>query len=349
MSTEVLNQPESQLAPAQPQESKVVAQTPAVAAKKPRGRPRKVAPEPSTGANSESNAVLNKGKLDFGVIFEKPILVLLIGSSKSGKSYLTKSLLLDLTQKRKLFKFGVVFSATSFNGDYDYIDKPYVFNSFDEEEHANYVKKLQEMKEELQENMPANFIVYDDLLGLLQKTKNIENWFSTFRHTNTYIFLTSQYLANATSSTLVRTQTGLMFAFNERAKSTRKALYEWFCSGMGTYDEFCAGYDQATSKQHYALCYVKGVPHGEFPYFSYKAPDALPPVKLKFGKKQGQEGQANPTSGGNQASRVPDVQPMQESIQRKNGKGDDPRKPTDPEDKLKLKRQLDLALSRVQW
>jgi hypothetical protein len=139
------------------------------------------------------------------------------------------------------------------------------------------------MKKEKGDKMPPNFIIYDDLLGLLEKSRTMTNWFSVFRHTNTYIFLTSQYLNSQASSTLVRTQAKFIYAFRDRSTRTRKALYEWFGSLVETQEEFNKLFEQATAEKHRALIIITGQDSLEETFGQIKAASVIPPYKINFG------------------------------------------------------------------
>lgn len=273
------------------------------AVKKPRGRPKKVLEkivedavdqQVSQHINSQVEQQTGQGEgFNIDEIFkERPMLSLLIGRSKSGKTYFIKFLINYLTCKLKLFKFGIVFTGTGFTKDYDYIDKKYVLPAFSDSTHLKYIQKLQKMKKELGDNMPANFIVYDDLLGVLDKSKSMDNWFSTFRHTNTYLFLSSQYLNSSASSPLVRIQTNLLFAFDDRTKRTRTSLYEWFGGFFDSQAEFNEAYSKATKEDHSTLVFVQGRKTRNDSYFMLKAPEFIPEIKLKFSSGKG-EGDAD--------------------------------------------------------
>lgn len=241
-------------------------------------------------SSDEEMAVVNPNAspIDLDDVYtnRKASLTIFMGKSKSGKTYALCWLIKRLTYELKHFKFGAVFCSTSFNGTYDFIDKRYRFGSFDEEKHKRYTQKLQEMKEQMGDNMPPNFIIYDDLLGELARSKHVDNWMSTFRHTNTYIFLANQYLASQTSSTLVRNQTDIGFFFPEKKQRSRKQIYEWFGSHFDTYDKFEDVFDRATAKPHYALVYDDEPHDPTKAYMSFKAPEHVLDVQLRFGQEE---------------------------------------------------------------
>jgi len=243
--------------------------------------------EPNKALVPVNGAAKGEYILDIDEVYkERPCLSLFVGRSKSGKSHFIKYLLMHLVYELRLFKFGAVFTGSAYNHDYDYIDPKFVFHSFDEEKHEQYIQKLKDRKEEKGDDMEQNFIVYDDLLGTLSRSKSMDNWFATYRQCHTHIFLTSQYLQNSTSSTLVRTQTQLLYAWQDRTKKTRNALYEWFGQLFDSQEEFEAFYERATNEKFRALVYCEGNPTKEESYTSIKAPKELPKVILRFGIKE---------------------------------------------------------------
>lgn len=301
-----------------PKKIKDPAETAEPKVKKPRGRPKKVKidepAEPAKPAEQETSVKLDKSEesiksdddddhpvdptnlegFNLEKIFkERPMLTLLIGRSKSGKTYMTKFLIYYLTYVLKLFKFGIVFTGTGYTTDYNYIDEKYVMPGFSDNAHNAYVKKLQKMKKELGDNMPDNFIIYDDLLGILDKSNAMEHWWSVFRHTKTHLFLLSQYLNSSASSPLVRIQTGMLIAFDDRTKRTRNSLFEWFGGSFDTQKEFNQTYSKATKEDHSAMVFVHGRKTRNDSYFSIKAPAFIPDIKLTFGKKKDDQNNQN--------------------------------------------------------
>ena len=70
-------------------------------------------------------------------------LYVFVGKSGKGKSYLIRYLLSAMLQKKKV-NFGLVFTRTKFNNDYDFLPDDKVMQ-YDEEILQNYVNNLEEM------------------------------------------------------------------------------------------------------------------------------------------------------------------------------------------------------------
>ena len=125
-----------------------------------------------------------------------PASCLLVGTTKTGKSHLLKCI---LGLHANFFNYGVVFSPTSFNGGYDYINDCYVYEAYDENVIRNIMIKQKEAIELHKQNpkmkIPECFIIIDDGIGLIEmhNTKNIFNTlYATGRHYHISTFLCTQ-------------------------------------------------------------------------------------------------------------------------------------------------------------
>jgi len=221
-------------------------------------------------------------------IYKQAGLILSIGKSRQGKSFLVRYLLSYGLSHNKL-KFGMVFQGSkSMNDDYSqFLPSKCIVDGYDEEKLKAYIEKLKAHKQKLVEQgkadeMPRSFLVFDDLLGQMQKSQWIDNFFALYRHLNITVFLNVQYLRTAASSTLVREQASFFFAFTSQSSNQIKALYDAFASvAFDKYEDFKKAYLKATDQNYHALmwsCYGKG--RGAFSIF--KAPEKFASIKFDF-------------------------------------------------------------------
>jgi hypothetical protein len=187
-----------------------------------------------------------------------PTLVLLLGKSKSGKSYLLKYLLQFYTIGPKpIFQYGLVLTGSPYNHEYGFLPK-HAVHEYDEELLMNYINELRKRKDESEgERLPASFLVLDDCLGLIQRTPAWQNLLSTYRHLNITIFLSVQYLKTEASSTLIREQTGVLVAFKSTNINVIKCLYDYFGSEVfENLAEFRERYANITKQRYNAMIYI---------------------------------------------------------------------------------------------
>ena len=96
--------------------------------------------------------------------FNNPQICVFLGKPKQGKSYALRHILLKNTIDKKLFKYGLVFTKTKFNGGYDYLPDEYVYEDYNPEILQQYLDGLKELDEK---NLQPSFIVFDDIQGVL--------------------------------------------------------------------------------------------------------------------------------------------------------------------------------------
>ena len=103
-------------------------------------------------------------------MLELPCLIICIGSSKSGKSHLIKSLIFDHSINHDNgFKFGLVFTKTKFNQNYDFLPDDYVIENFDMKILTKFLNKLVDTYKnntKKKKPIPYFFIIFDDICSL---------------------------------------------------------------------------------------------------------------------------------------------------------------------------------------
>jgi hypothetical protein len=213
----------------------------------------------------------------------KPQIYVLVGRPESGKSHCVKSMLYDY-QKAGYFKFIVAFVRTKFNHDYDYLPDEYVHESFDEKKLKTHIEKLREWRKKNDKPLPPNFVIFDDLLGEIDcYSPWMMNWICSFRHTNTSIIMTAQYLMGAKSvSTCLQECTNVAFIFNTKFKNSKKALYEAYGQLFDNYDAFCEAFQRITATRFHCMVYNANEDDLEKNYLDFSAPKEIPEYKIKF-------------------------------------------------------------------
>ncbi len=214
---------------------------------------------------------------------EFPTCILSIGKSKRGKSYLTRYLLDYFCVRKPVFKAGIVFVGTKgLNNDWDMMPDKAVITGYSEEKLKMWLAKLMQIKKSGKEI--HTFIVFDDLLGKLEKSSYFDNFLSTYRHYNVSVFLNNQYLASSSSGTLLREQTEYLFAFRTAAKRTITCLYDWFGQLFDSEKEFKKTFMEQTAEDHTAMLFIEGEEdvHENYLAFTAPGPDEFKPVKLVF-------------------------------------------------------------------
>ena len=214
--------------------------------------------------------------------FSRAQIISLIGTCGSGKSFLLRNLIYQFS-KNNMFKFGTVFTGTSFNSDYDFMPKESVHDDYSEAKLAKYIGKLRTWLElHPGEKLPPNFLILDDLLGRIKLNSHVfNNLISTFRHYNMTIFITSQYFVK-NISTLLRELTDVAFIFRTRFKNSQVSLYEAFGQMLDDQDEFNEVLNEATKDKYACLVYLARKEEKEESYMSFQAPPDDIKFKLRF-------------------------------------------------------------------
>ncbi len=205
--------------------------------------------------------------------FSKPKVTLLIGACGSGKTNAVKHIILKNAIKNKIFQFGLVFSKTGkFNNDYKYVPEEYVYQGFNENVLKSYLKMLQDQTRKTGKP-PANFIVLDDLLSLLNNRSGFfANFLATHRHYNTSIFLCAQQLKLGASTTL-REIVNYVVAFNSKRFDTQEALFKEFSTLFKSFRDFQMHFQKVTSKPFHGMFYDNSINDLQNNYKTITFPD----------------------------------------------------------------------------
>lgn len=206
----------------------------------------------------------------------KPACLLFVGSKGRGKTnalrYIILKNSLDNFPESAKFEFGICFTRTSYNSDYNFLPSDHVYSGYDEEVHQKYLAALEEQIAKGKE-VPPNFIIFDDLIGLLSKNNPfLTNAFSIMRHTNTYYFLATQHLKTGANTTL-RELCDYAIVFNSKATNTIVSLYENVGQLFENVGDFKRNFWDITKEPYTAMLYMQNVDNIDDNYMCYKAPD----------------------------------------------------------------------------
>ena len=153
---------------------------------------------------------------------------LFVGRSGSGKSVLMKCLLANGCQEEK-WAFGLCFVSTKFKYDFKWMPNKAVVEGYNEAILERYVGKLRAMYNK-DGRLPRSFLIFEDCQGLLDNTsKFFTNFMATFRHLNSDIFITAQYISGQRGiSPIIREQVTHAIMFRSGTERTLRHLYEAF-------------------------------------------------------------------------------------------------------------------------
>jgi hypothetical protein len=212
----------------------------------------------------------------------KPAIYLFIGKPASGKSYALKSLMFDF-QKAKYFKFILAFVRTKFNHGYDWLPDEYVDDKYSDQKLLTHIEKLRAYRKKSGKECPPNALIFDDLLGTVDwYSDQMSNFLCSYRHTNTSIFLTSQYLMSKTTSTALREMVNYAFLWNSKFQNSLKAYYEAFGTLYSDKKEFFEDFQRITSEKYTCMVYDANEDDKELNYIPFKFPEHVPEFTLKY-------------------------------------------------------------------
>ena len=214
--------------------------------------------------------------------FHKPKVVVCVGKPRMGKSNMVKYLLLKNMLNKKIFKFGIVFTRTKFNDDYDYIPEKYIYTEYKPEILKKYMNGLEKLKKKTG-SIPPNFVVMDDQQGLLNRQDSIlTNFVSSHRHFSCSFFANFQYLFGA--SPLLRECTTNAIMFRSVGLRTINGLFENFGMLWDNVQEFKEYFHKNTQKKYTAIMYEQKINEKDDNYKRIKAPNMkiFKNIKLQY-------------------------------------------------------------------
>ena len=213
-----------------------------------------------------------KNNLDFTT----PSCVLLVGKPKRCKTNCVRFLIqkhsLDKFKGCGKFQMGIVFVRSKFSHDYDFLPDEAVINGYDEDILRRYLEAIENYTAENGKPVP-NFVVFDDLIGLLSKNDPfLTNFLGLHRKYGTTIFLATQHLKTGASTTL-REVTTHAIVFNSKTWNTITSLYENFGSLFEKLIQFKETLQNVTKEPFTAMLYLADEDNIEKNYLEFKCPD----------------------------------------------------------------------------
>ncbi len=210
----------------------------------------------------------------------KPAIFTMTGQPKSGKSYMMKYIMFLYCQMGYFSGGGLVFTPTKFNGDYNFLPDRAVIPRYSGEHLEAHIENLRRLTETGRaENgadwsLKPNFVILDDCLGLLKESEWFNNWISTYRHTNTSIFIMSQYLASRQSvNTLLRNCTTFALMWPSISKNNLQAMYNAYGGVFENEEEFKRELLKCKNVKHTCLLYKALQPSKDETYCTLLAGD----------------------------------------------------------------------------
>jgi hypothetical protein len=209
-----------------------------------------------------------------------------LGKSARGKSHFIRYLLQDRFANGG-WKFGMVFCPTAFTGDYNWPPKKAVRLKYDEPvlmKYVNNLKKIVDEKKQDGKKIDPNFIIFDDVIGVLRgQTEFFINFMGSFRHTRTSIIIASQYMTARNSiSTVMRAQVNYAFLFKTRNKIELENYYNNFGQLFDSYNEFVQYFKDNTEQEYVCILWLDTKDDLEENYLPVIAPAELDDIKIEF-------------------------------------------------------------------
>ena len=211
------------------------------------------------------------------VNWKDPQIVVSIGRPKKGKSNSTKYFILKNALERDIYKFGICFTKTKFNNDYNYLPEEYVYQGWDEETLQKYLNGLENM-----EKRPRNFVIFEDLVSVIDRNNpTLANFISTHRHYNSDIYINSQYLYSTVNTPLFRECTSICLMFSTKMKKSIKGLYETYGQYFENENHFKDHLFNTTKEKYTAMVYLQEIDNLEDNYLKLLCPN-MDKYKLKL-------------------------------------------------------------------
>lgn len=236
-----------------------------------------------------------------GIAWQLPSCFLLVGKPGKGKSHMTKHLLYDFItgDRPQRMQFGMVMCSSASIGEYSFLPQEVLTEGYDEAKLVSYVDALVSHNKKLNVTagntgnvkvlIPHNFIVLDDLVGLLNSnSKAITQFITTFRKTNTSVIICTQYL-NRNISPTIRECINYAILFNTKTSRSLNAIFEAFGGLFENFKAFKADFFAKTQSVYLgvemacpAVLYYELEEEITDNYLRICAPAKLPTNKIAF-------------------------------------------------------------------
>lgn len=229
--------------------------------------------------------------------FQKPSVFLFVGKPRRGKSHFLKylfhsNLLSPEVKKENKYNYGLVFCAGSslveYKGGFSptgekikpLIPSNFCIEGYQEEKLFEFLDHLQSLHQK-NKKLPRGFIIFDDLVGLLNASnKSFMNFITCYRKYNLDVYISIQYLKAIPPT--IRECISFSFVFNTKHQISLKNIYESFASDFDSFDAFTKQFKKQTIEPHSCMCFIEHVINPEQNYFTIIAPKKLPNITYKF-------------------------------------------------------------------
>ena len=210
-------------------------------------------------------------------LFAQESVYFLTGKCGEGKSYMLKYLLTECLKKR-VFKFGLVFSQSAlYNDDFNMVPKKYIVEGYNPEVLESYINKIKQWrKQNGGKKAPPNFIVVDDILGSMKDDHVWKSFISCHRHTSTYVFISTQY--PALISCMAREIVNYAFVFKQSSKQAINAIYKTIGGGADNERDFEQKLKQFTSEKYHCMLFNSRTDE----YMEFSAPNKIIKYNFKY-------------------------------------------------------------------
>jgi hypothetical protein len=206
-----------------------------------------------------------------------PFSIIITGMPGAGKTGFIKYIFLSNhpTYKEDPFKYGIVFTNTKFDNEYDYCPQKYVHAAYNEDILRNFIELQKENSHH------KTFIVFDDCLDKKAfQSKLFTELVTQYRHLNINLIITAQYLKLVTPAMKECCRYAILL--KSSTEDSIKSNYESFGFGFSDRKKFeeyirenCVNYGailvDRRAKQDEPLYQVKRAPDPKtLPKFTYK-------------------------------------------------------------------------------
>lgn len=211
--------------------------------------------------------------------FTTPSISLFSAAPKSGKTHTIEFLIKTLWVQGR-FKYGFVFSMTALmNGDYHYLPQRYVYGDCDDKK---LTAIMQHQRGKGGPRAPPAFLILDDCIGAAHfNSKVFTQLFTTYRHYNLTLFITTQYIYKVPP--VFRDCSTFAFIFKQGTLKSIKALWESFGSMFFRSDKEWAKFvNRYTTNYGILVAKTQSEVNLRERFMQVKAPAHLPDIELNF-------------------------------------------------------------------
>lgn len=151
--------------------------------------------------------------------------ITILASRRSGKSVMTRYILIHEFIKRRKIKNYVIVSPTLHNNDYSFMDDKFKFTSFDQDFLDKILRRQQQLIEEDPDGKHELVLILDDIVKSTdQKTKDLlSRLYTLSRHYRLYIVLVSQSLRHELTP-IIKFNSDIVIVFASRNYENKREI-----------------------------------------------------------------------------------------------------------------------------